>query len=192
MVLLNICWFITFVKKLYKMINYLIVPGLGGSGEKHWQTYFEQTQIGFVRVQQPNWDKPNLNVWVENLNIAVNQYQPESVVLVAHSLGCLTVLEWAKRYNCKIRAAMLVAPPDTELLNAELGYTLFSDFPKNKLDFPSVLVASSNDPWADIAKAENYAARWGSKFVNVGDAGHINQASGHYRWLEGLKLLYAL
>ena len=174
------------------MTNYLIVPGWSGSGEKHWQTYFERTQQNFHRVMQQRWDEPNIDEWVENLDKAVSEYDQASVVLVAHSLGCLTVAEWAKRYQRIVKAALLVAPPDTELLHKKLQTVLFEELPIEKINFQTVLVASTNDPWAKIEKAEFYAHKWGSELVNIGNAGHINDLSGHYAWKEGLELLYSL
>jgi len=99
------------------MTNYFIIPGYGGSGSDHWQTYFEETQTNFQRIEQRDWDNPNIVEWAETVDKAIAGYDPESVVLVAHSLGCLTVVEWAKHYNRKIKAALLVAPPDTDIIN---------------------------------------------------------------------------
>jgi predicted alpha/beta hydrolase family esterase len=102
------------------------------------------------------------------------------------------VAEWARRYQRKIKAALLVAPPDTNLLNEKLAKELFPKIPLSKLNFPTKLVASTNDPWATIEKAAFYAQSWGSEFINIGQAGHVNDLSGHYEWNEGLELLYSL
>lgn len=34
------------------MTNYFIIPGLGNSGDEHWQTFFEQTGNNFQRIVQ--------------------------------------------------------------------------------------------------------------------------------------------
>ena len=180
-------------KIIYKeMIHYFIIPGYGGSGVNHWQTWFEQSGVNFHRIVQKDWNNPDINDWISTLDNAITKYEPESVVLVAHSLGCLTVAEWAKRYNRNIKAALLVAPPDTDLLHYKLQKELFPEVPLSKLNFPSRLVASTNDPWAKIEQAEFYAQSWGSEFINIGRAGHINDISGHYEWREGLEILYSL
>lgn len=171
------------------MANYLIVPGLGGSGVDHWQTYFENTQDNFHRVYQQDWDKPIISDWIENLDKAVLKFDPKNVILVAHSLGCLTVAEWARRYNRKIKGALLVAPPDAERLQTKIGKRLFDKKPVRKIDFKTILVASTNDEWASIEQAETYAKYWGSDFINIGKAGHINQQSGFGKWDEGFEIL---
>jgi predicted alpha/beta hydrolase family esterase len=49
-----------------------------------------------------------------------------------------------------------------------------------------MVVASTTDPLVTIERAQGFAADWGSDFKLAGDAGHINAASGHGPWPEGL------
>jgi predicted alpha/beta hydrolase family esterase len=173
------------------MTNYFIVPGLGGSGANHWQTHFEKSAANFQRIQQKNWNAPDINEWAENIEKAISGYDPESVILVGHSFGCLTISAWSNRYNKKIKGALLVAPPDIELIREKTGIILPEKITTSKLNFPTLLVASTTDYWAGIESAESYAKSWGSEFVNIGDAGHINDLSGHGEWKQGLKILYS-
>jgi predicted alpha/beta hydrolase family esterase len=57
------------------------------------------------------------------------------------------------------------------------------------MNFKTIVVASTNDPWVSIERAAFFAEKWGSEFINIGDAGHINAMSGHYQWQEGMDLL---
>ena len=66
------------------MTHYFIIPGYQGSGPDHWQTWIEKTQGNFHRIQQKDWDNPNITEWAENIDKAIAEYDPESVVLVAH------------------------------------------------------------------------------------------------------------
>jgi hypothetical protein len=54
------------------------------------------------------------------------------------------------------------------------------------------MVASTNDPWMTVEKAETWAERWGSDFVNAGALGHINAESGLGDWRFGQRLLQVL
>ena len=54
------------------------------------------------------------------------------------------------------------------------------------------MVASSNDPYCPIRLAGAYARAWGSEFVRLQNAGHINIESGHGEWPLGLALLQSL
>ena len=59
-------------------------------------------------------------------------------------------------------------------------------------DFPSIVVASTNDVYASIEYAVHLAQSWGSEFVNVGAKGHINTQSALGFWDEGFALLEKL
>jgi len=174
------------------MNQYFIIPGYGGSGPDHWQTYFENTQDNFHRVEQKDWNNPDIGEWAENIDKAIASYDPNSVVLVAHSLGCLTVAEWSRRFNRKIKAALLVAPPDVEKVNDKIQYRLFEKEPTDRIKIRTLVVASSNDPWASIETSSLFAQNWGSEFINIGDAGHINNLSGYGEWDEGWRILKSL
>jgi uncharacterized protein len=170
----------------------LIVPGLNGSGSTHWQTLWEE-KYGYERVDQKDWEKPDLLEWVNTLNTVITA-NSQRVVLVAHSLGCLTVAKWAQAYPQnvgRIRCALLVAPPDVE------SFPYFPEelrrFATNKIiPFSSVLVGSENDHYMTLEYARRLAGYWKSNFVNAGAAGHINTESGHGLWPEGEALLKTL
>ena len=174
------------------MINYFIVPGLGGSGPDHWQTYFEKSGDNFQRIIQNDWDVPDIAEWVATIESAISEYDPDSVVLVGHSLGCPTIAQWASFSGKKIKGALLVAPPDIEACQGKIPVKLFKCLPTDKINFPTIVVASTNDHWSGILKQEFYANQWGSEFVNIGEAGHINDLSGYGKWEEGLEILHRL
>ena len=64
--------------------------------------------------------------------------------------------------------------------------------PLQSLPFKTIVVASSNDEYVSLPRAEYFATQWGSTFVNIGDKDHINSASGLGDWPEGYKLLQRL
>jgi predicted alpha/beta hydrolase family esterase len=59
----------------------------------------------------------------------------------------------------------------------------------NRLPFPSVVVASTDDEYAHIERSRAFAAAWGSKLIEIGDAGHINADTGFGPWPEGERML---
>jgi uncharacterized protein len=171
------------------MTNYLIVPGYGNSGPNHWQSHYEKKLPNCVRIEQKSWDAPTMRDWVTEIDHAVKQYQPETVVLISHSLGGIAIAHWANQYHVKIKGAMIVAPPDVENPFQELGLASFTPIPLEPLPFPSIVVASSNDHWATLERTILFAESWGSELVNIGEAKHINVGSGHHEWEEGLVIL---
>jgi uncharacterized protein len=171
------------------MTNYFIVPGLGNSGEEHWQTYFENSGDDFRRINQLEWDAPDCNDWVSTIEEQLKSFDLSTVVLIAHSLGCATIAHWAEKYNRKIKGALLAAPSDIEAPVYDFPATGFSPIPVSKINFKTIVVASANDPWVSLARAKYFAGNWGSDFVNIGNAGHINTAAGYGPWPQGLELL---
>lgn len=170
--------------------TYLIIPGYGGSGPAHWQSLW-QANSRFQRVQQRDWLRPRCSEWVAQLEQAVAQSGADTV-LVAHSLGCPLVAHWAQQTQLRVRAALLVAPPDLDGPAAELDLQGFTPLPLTPLPFPSLLVASEDDPYASVAFTRALAERWGSRWQSIGADGHINGDSGLGEWYEGQGLLDSL
>jgi len=170
----------------------LVIPGWNGSGAGHWQTIWEQKYTRFQRVEQRNWTRPPRTDWIGQIGADLDS-APSPVFLVAHSLGCLAVAHWAAAAGKKtdrVAGAFLVAPPWlTESDQCPAQLTDFLPMPLHRLPFPSLLVASENDPYLSIEVAARLATAWGAQFVDVGQQGHINVASGHGPWLAGEGLL---
>jgi predicted alpha/beta hydrolase family esterase len=173
--------------------NLLILPGLGNSGEKHWQTFWHEKFKNSNRIVQDNWDEPILEDWITRLNEEVSKLETPTI-LVAHSLAVSLVLHWAEKNNNKnIVGALLVAPADVDSpQHTPESIRNFSPMPVYKLPFPSVVVASENDPYASFERKKYFAAQWGSDFVNVGHKGHINSDSDLKYWEEGQVILEQL
>jgi predicted alpha/beta hydrolase family esterase len=163
----------------------LVIPGLGGSGPDHWQTRWEAKLSTARRVIQSDWDQPKLDAWRGTIIEAVEQ-SSRPVVLVAHSLGALTVAHAAPALRGKVRGGFLVAPPAQPALAAlDCIDPAFGD-PVGTLTFPALLIASRDDPYASYEASEKLAATLGADLVDAGNSGHINSESGHGPWPEGL------
>lgn len=169
----------------------LILPGLNGSGLEHWQTRWERKLPHARRVQEEDWDNPRCDAWVASLEQAVAQAGPDAV-LAAHSLGCLQVAHWAATTKRSVRAALLVAPPDPELPSFPDVIQGFRSLPRQRLPFPTALVASHDDPYSSFAFCSQLAADWGSTLIDAGCCGHINAASGLGDWPFGRECLERL
>jgi uncharacterized protein len=171
----------------------LIVPGLGGSGPDHWQTRWEGLDLRCSRVEQRDWNLPQRSEWVDALERAVLAAASE-VVLVAHSLGCITVAHWAATGSVdRVRGALLVAPADVEQgLAREAVPQCFAPIPRAPLPFRSIVIASTDDPYATIERARELAHAWGAEFEDVGAQGHINADSQLEDWERGRTILQRL
>ena len=170
----------------------LTVPGLDASPAVHWQSRWEFALPDCRRVELGMWDRPHRNTWINQLNLAVRAAN-RRVILVAHSLGCLAVAWWAKYEGSaageQVAGALLVAPPEVDFFPRDDRLTAFAPAPAQELPFPSILVASQDDPWISFLTARRLAQHWGSRFVDSGALGHINADSGLGDWPAGQRLL---
>ncbi len=166
----------------------VVVPGWRDSGAGHWQSLWAERLPHAIRVRQDDWMTPTRRAWVETLEQTVLD-APHPVVIVAHSLGCIATTHMGAEAAARVRGALLVAPADPE------RRAVLSDFapvPYAVLPYRSILVASSNDPYCPVRLAGAYARAWGSEFVRLQQAGHINVESGHGEWPLGWALLQSL
>lgn len=171
-------------------LDILIVPGWTNSGPEHWQSRWQDRMSTARRVELGSWDHPVRTQWVEALVAAVATVR-KPALLIAHSLGTLAVAHAAPRLPpARVAGAFLVAVPDLEQAQrpAEID-PAFTPIPMTPLPFPSVVVHSNSDPYCPVPRALALAAAWGSETADAGDAGHINTASGHGPWPEGLMRL---
>ena len=166
----------------------LIIPGLNGSGEGHWQDYWLQDDPDAVLVSQRDWSRPDFAEWTAEIEKALARH-PGSI-LVAHSIGAVIAAGIATRPSRHlVKGALFVAPCDLlRVSSLHPGAVSVRGIPSETLPFPSLLVASRNDPYMPYEMAVQYADALGSDLVDLGRAGHVNIASGYGRWKRGYRL----
>ena len=167
------------------MIHTVIVPGVGGSEHDHWQSWLQRQLKSCSRVQQQDWNKPVLHAWVEQFVKTVQAIQ-EPIQIVAHSFGCLTTVAALAQHpelNQKIKNLVLVAPANPARFG-DAGFARESQndyqqyFHQLKLQVPTQMIISENDPWLNFQDALQLAKAWKIRPKNLGQVGHINVASG--------------
>jgi serine hydrolase len=176
----------------------VIVPGLRGHVEDHWQTRLAAKLPDAVVVPSFGRDKRDLAGRVADLHRVI-QDAGAPVTLVAHSAGVLTTLHWARQHDLPVRGALLATPPDlARPLGPEyptlkqLEESGWLPIPVQPLPFPSIVAASTNDPLSDFDTVRSLAESWGSRFIDVGPVGHLNPASGYGDWPGAEALLHVL
>ncbi|WP_068473774.1 RBBP9/YdeN family alpha/beta hydrolase [Saccharicrinis aurantiacus] len=174
------------------MIKYFTLPGYGNSGPEHWQTYFEQKLDNCHRIEQDSWDKPVLEDWLTRIEEVLQHEDLSNTILITHSLGGITLAHWIAKYKRTIKGALIVAPPDIENPHEDFGVHTFLPLPLNALPFKSIVAYSTNDVWCAKERALFFAKQWGSSIVEIGEAGHVNDAAGYGAWPDGLELLKTL
>ena len=162
----------------------LMIPGLGNDPD-HWLTRW-QAKLSTARlVTDDDWDRQG-PADPAGTTLAAIEASGKPVVLVAHSAGVHSAVLAAPMALKRVAGAFLVSPPQLEG-NGSLARRLrkLGDYPRDPLPFPSVVVASRNDPHGGFEHAGDLANAWGSLFIDAGESGHINGQSGHGPWPEG-------
>ena len=173
----------------------LVIAGYAGAaanGEPHWQQRMVSKLSTAKIVEQEDWFYGSLSKAVGALVAAVTATD-KPVVFVAHSAGCILVAHAVAALReagviAQVKGAFLVAPrcqQELEKLEPKIDAEMVK-VPRDPLPFVSIVIASSNDEFSTLEQSADIASAWGSDFVNAGAQGHINTASGHGPWPEGM------
>ncbi|MFZ4651970.1 MAG: RBBP9/YdeN family alpha/beta hydrolase [Rubrivivax sp.] len=168
----------------------LVVPGLHGSGSDHWQSWLQRRTPGSRRVEQSDWGTPDLEAWVARLRHTLQAEPPGPWIAAAHSFGCLALVQHLLSPEVDaerpVVAALLVAPA------SPWRFGLEAQLMRRVTRAELTVLASSNDPWLPTEAALGWAHAWGARLTDLGDAGHVNAASGHGPWPPVLQQLERL
>lgn len=173
----------------------LVLPGRGNSGAAHWQSHWEAADPRLARVLQREWATPSRDEWVATLaGVLARRRTP--AVLVAHSLAVSLVTHLAAAWPAlhpgrplPVRGALLVAPSDTEAADYPPGPVGFAPVPLARLPFPSIVVASTDDPRVTLERARLFAAAWGARLEVAGALGHMGSDAQLGEWPQARRWL---
>ncbi len=166
------------------MTKTLIVPGLDGSPDPHWQYWWAATDPMALLVDLSDAARPVPAVWETELASMILHHP--GCILVGHSLGAVLVARILTKWpQLRVRAALLVAPAETQGSDC-IGH--FGSIVERPLGVPALVVASRNDPWMRFTRARGLALEWQAGLIDLGFSGHVNVASGFGPWPEGKAL----
>jgi uncharacterized protein len=177
----------------------VLVPGLRGHVEDHWQTRLAASMPGARMVTPLGRTNAGLQARVTLLDQVV-QDVAGPVVLVAHSAGVLVAVHWAAQFSpTRVVGALLATPPAfaTPLpaeypTIGELSAHGWLPIPRRPLPFPSILAVSTDDPLGNPVRMRALANAWGSRTRSLGAVGHLNPASGYGEWPQAIELIAEL
>lgn len=173
--------------------HFLVVPGWHGSEADHWQSHWT-AQLQAYRVEQRDWHQPDRLQWVDTFEATLREIPDDRpVILIGHSLGCITIAHWAldaaPALRARVAGALLVAPADVERPDCPEPLQNFAPIPHQPLPFPVHVVASTNDPAVTAQRALALSRFWGAELDVLAGVGHLNVASGHHQWEAGYEFL---
>lgn len=179
-------------------VTILFVPGLRDHVDDHWQTHAARAIPGSVTVEPLTRDRLSRAARVEALDAALHAIEGD-VVIAAHSAGCLMVAHWAENPTRSIRGALLATPADVENplpqgypTRPELDAGGWLPIARVKMPFPTIVVASLNDPLAGFDRVAELAQSWDATLQDGGEVGHLNPPAGFGPWPKGLELIAQL
>lgn len=172
--------------------RWLFVPGRVPALHRSWHLNCTQRGMKCDRLDLGNWNDPTAGKWTIRLDLAIAR-SDEPVILVTHDVACFAVPWWAalasSERTAQIAAVVFVAPPDLDALHVEARFRPLGRFPCTPLPFPSVIIASADDPDASLAYSESLAERLGASVQNAGPAGRLNGFLRDDRWEHALEEL---
>lgn len=131
--------------------------------------------------QLPNPHQPQLTQWLQTISLVANQ-SPSSTILIGHSLGATTLLNYLASYSGKEKFPLVVLVAPTVF---EVGYDFLKEFFANPFQLSSlqnkverfVVIISPTDP---ILKPD--PIKHGLLLVNEADAKLIVLKNGSHFW----------
>jgi uncharacterized protein len=165
--------------------------------EGHWQRWLaDELTVGGARVrypQLPEPDAPVLDDWIDHLAAELEGSDPDSLVVVAHSLGCLLWLAYVARRSARgdsgrlAKRVIFVAPASATVLRGIPEVAAFA--PADRIEAAraalaaaaserGVVVGSADDPFCPEGAEHAYAAPLGLDYVAVDGGGHLTLDDG--------------
>jgi len=170
-------------------LDIILVPG-GPVGDGHWIARWGRNLKTARMLSPPGPGSLDLNSWQGRLvDAAETGDRPR--LIIGHGLGAtLTALAARRLGDIPIAGAVLVAPHDPEIT-----LLMRSDdmpppaLPAEPFGFPAMVIATRNHPHMAFGSARERADCWGAVFVDAGEAGVIDDTTGHGPWPERLMRL---
>jgi uncharacterized protein len=182
------------------VMTILIIHGILGRAGIHWQQWLhDQLEAQGHTVIMPTFSeakRPDRQTWLREIRDRVDSVKPEELVLVGHSLGTASALDYLEQCSGKVHALVSVAGM-AEDYGAELnGYFLrekHTDFAKVKLHLDkAIVVYGDDDPYVAPWALQQVADGLGVAPIIVENGGHLNAETGYTtfpRLLEAIKTI---
>lgn len=142
--------------------------------------------------QLPEADLPNLSDWlaiVQSELDLLHEVNDRELIVIGHSLGCLTWLHAVQRLNFpeKISRVALVAPADPELCGDVSTFQLDVTNPAIKSALgetadSTIIIGSDNDEWTPRGIPATFSEPLDIPFKLIPSAGHISLHDGWGPW----------
>ena len=170
----------------------VLVPGIGGSGPDHWQSWLagelESAGRSVQTIEFPEPDAPALAPWLAALRAGLADWPSDGFDVLAHSLGAVLWLHHvaaADPDSPRPARVALVSPPSPQCDLAEIAEflppPLDIDVVRHSAD-GTVLVGGEHDPYSPEGIAAAYGVPLKMATTVIAGAAHLNPDDGHGPW----------
>ena len=158
----------------------VIVHGFSGKANNGWRKWLgeklEKKGYQVFQPQMPNPRFPKLEKWLETLSLTIGK-PGNDLILIGHSLGCITILRYLERTNQKIKAVILVAG-----FSSNSGLPIIDAFTKKQLNWAKIKKScskficfnSTNDPFVRLSEGNNFNKKLNAKLIIMKEKGHLS------------------
>lgn len=170
----------------------LILHGIGSRSGAHWQSWLchqlEKIEWQVSMPQLPNAARPSRHEWLEEVRAVASTVDPSSLIIVGHSLGVTTALDYIQGATHPIRGLLCVAG-----FSYDYGSDLNGEFLREmSIDLPSVrekvqhieVLFGDDDPYVDATALHDLAAGLNVEPRVLAEGGHLNTESGFVEFPE--------
>ncbi len=158
--------------------------GVNSSDFYPWlKNELEKRKHEVIIPEMPDTHYPKIEEWVpvlKGLDI------DENTILIGHSIGCLTILQYLEKYKTKVNSCLFVAGwfnLSEETMQEEGTPEIVNPWTKAPLDFDKIkkncpkfaALFSDNDPYVSADQAKLFEQRLNAKTIIEHNKGHYNE-----------------
>lgn len=168
-------------------MKYLIIHGIQGQAGIHWQGWLSDnlSKNGHEVIMKsyPDADCPVREKWLETTKNFLSNILLQNLIIVTHSLGAVTAMDFIEGLNGPIRGLVTIAG-----FYRDYGAELNSYFLRSKdIDInrvrgnikKSVVIFGDDDPYVPQEELKALAEGLQTESVIIHKGGHLNTDSGY-------------
>jgi leucyl-tRNA synthetase len=186
----------------------LILHGNGGDGQKNWYPWLKkELEVRGYEVFTPNMpesDNPMSEKWLQALKSLIPYINKESII-IGHSLGCPTAIQFIEKNKLSVKKLILVAPTHPEMQWENIYQThekenarLIEQFTKVKVNWGLVKsycqevigLFSDNDKYIPLSTKDLFERDLPGEYFTFKSKGHFNHSDKIFELPELIDLIF--
>lgn len=174
-----------------------VIHGYGASIEDHWFQYVKKNlqnkNTTVTLIHLPNSDQPDFMKWQGALSRQISSID-NNTLFIAHSLGCLTVLNFLEHNKIKSVGGLVCVSgfidclPSLPELDEYIGHSKKCFLVVNNIGIKHMYI-SDNDSYVPSEFSINLAKQLGFTYTIIPNSGHFLAKDGYCEFPELVSLI---